>query len=180
MDSAFSQETRLVHLEERGATRPEHAAALLHERAIVGGVLHHAVREYVVERVVRKRQVLAVRDSQAHRQVLLHRVARREADGGLRDIHAHGLGPGSREAYEVDARAAAHIEHTAAPLPVEVHEPEQVMELLEVILIEIRVEARGTRGMGRDGEVVDVGVPVRADSARVSAFGGNRGHGPLL
>ena len=73
-----------------------------------------------------------------------------------------------RKANEVHAGAASDVEHTPAALPVEVHEPQQVVQLFEVILVEIGEESRGSDRVRRDGEIVDVRVPVPAYRARAS------------
>ena len=52
-------------------------------------------------------------------------------------------GAALREADEIGPGAAADVEHTLAAIAVEVHEPQQVVQLLEVILVEIGEEARG-------------------------------------
>ena len=48
----------------------------------------------------------------------------------------------------------------------EVDVPEQVMELLEMIVFEVLEESPGTNGMPRNGQVVNVMVPVLADFRR--------------
>jgi hypothetical protein len=48
--------------------------------------------------------------------------------------------PGSKE--QIRARAASHLEDTLPAIPIELDEAEQVMQLFEVIVIEIRKEAR--------------------------------------
>ena len=64
------------------------------------------------------------------------------------------------EPREIDAGAAAHFEHRAAAPAVEVDEPQQVVKLFEMILIEIVEEAARSDRMLRDLEIVDVPFPV--------------------
>ncbi len=66
------------------------------------------------------------------------------------------------EPREVDAGAAADFENRSAAVAVKVDEPQQVMELFEMILVEIVEEAARSDRMLRDLEVVNVLVPVRA------------------
>ena len=49
--------------------------------------------------------------------------------------------PPLREPGEIDAGAAADFENRSAAVAVKVHEPQQMMELLEMILVEIVEEA---------------------------------------
>ena len=88
------------------------------------------------------------------------------------------MAPPLREAHEIGAGAAADLEHALARVAVEVDEPQQMVELLEMILIEVGEESRRPDRVRRDLEVVDVLVPVVADVSRC----GTRGlrHGPLL
>ena len=50
-----------------------------------------------------------------------------------------------------------------AAIPVEVDEPQQVVQLLEVVLVEVGEEPRRPDRVSRDLEIVDVPVPVVAD-----------------
>ncbi len=86
------------------------------------------------------------------------------------------MAPPLREAHEIGAGAAADVEHPLSAIAVEIDEPQQVVQLLEVILIEVGKEARRADGMGGDVEVVDVLVPVRADVSN----GGTAGRGHAL
>ncbi len=96
------------------------------------------------------------------------------------DIHTNRDRPRSRESNEVHTRAASHIEHTAAALSVEIDEAQQVVKLLEVVRVEVLKEARRSRRVGRDGEVVDVIVPIRADPAAQRAGVRRSSHGQEL
>ena len=71
-------------------------------------------------------------------------------------------GAALREPGQIDAGAAADFEHRLAAVAVEVHEPQQMMQLLEMILIEIVEEAARADRMPGDLEIVDVPFPVRA------------------
>ena len=67
------------------------------------------------------------------------------------------------EPREVHAGAAADLEHRAAAIAVEVDEPQQMVQLFEVVLIEIVEEPARADRMLRDLEIVDVPLPVLAD-----------------
>ena len=73
------------------------------------------------------------------------------------------LGAAAGEAGQIDRRAAADFEHRSAAVAVEIHEPEQMVELLEMILIEIVEKPARADRMPRDLEIVNVLIPVRAD-----------------
>ena len=93
-------------------------------------------------------------------QPLLVEVGTRQLDGGRREVDAGHVGAALGEAGEIDAGAAADLENRPAAVAVKVHEPEQMVELLEMILIEVVEKAARADGMSRDFEVVDVPVPV--------------------
>ena len=67
------------------------------------------------------------------------------ADGG--EVDAGDARAAFREPREVDAGAAADFENRSAAVAVKVDEPQQVMELFEVILVEIVEEAARTDRM---------------------------------
>ena len=73
------------------------------------------------------------------------------------------VGAALGEPREIDAGAAADFENRSAAVAVKVHEPQQVMELFEMILIEIVEKPARADRMPRDLEIVNVPVPVRAD-----------------
>src|SRR5215213_2145468 len=104
--------------------------------------------------------MLAVRLAQVGGQSLLLEVLSRERDRGARKVHTGHDRTATRKAHEVGAGAAANFEDAFAVVAVEIHQPKQVVQLLEVILIEILEKARGADGMCRDLEVVYVLVPV--------------------
>ena len=156
----------------------EHAPAFLDERPAVGCVLHDAVCENEIERAVGVRQMLAVGFAKVRFEALLREVLSGERDRRRRDIDATDEGAAFREANEIGTGAAADVEHTFAAIAVEVHETQEVVQLLEVILVEIGEEGAGPWRLSADLEIVDVLVPVVAD---VGGGGGTRGrHRPLL
>ena len=79
------------------------------------------------------------------------------------------LGAAFGEPREIDAGAAADFEHRSAAIAVEVDEPQQVMELFEVILIEIVEEPARADRMPRDLEIVDVPVPSTSRTSSIVA-----------
>ena len=162
-DSAFSHEIAVVDLKDGLAARLQHAAALVDQPLRVGGVLHDAVRVHQIEGVVGKRQLLAVGDLERAAQPLLREVGARQLDRRRREIDAGDVGAAFGEPREIDAGAAADFEDRRPAVAVEVDEPQQVVQLLEVILVEIVEEPARSDRMPRDLEVVDVPVPVGAD-----------------
>ncbi len=94
------------------------------------------------------------------------------ADG--RQIHARDHRAAAREPDEVGAGATSHFQHRPAAIPVEADQPRQVVELLEVILVEIGEEPRRSDRVLRDLQIMNVLVPVVADS-RVR-WGRMKGH----
>ena len=127
-------------------------------------VLHDAVRVDEVERVVGKRQTLAVGDAQDRPSGPAARSS--PSPDAIADCVRSTpvtIGAALRESREIHARAAADFEHRSAAIAVEVHEPQQVMQLFEVILIEIVEEAARADRMPRDLEIVNVLFPVRAN-----------------
>ena len=77
-------------------------------------------------------------------------------------IDAGDDGATSGESGQVHGRPAAHFQHGLATVPVEVHESEQMMQFLEMILIEVLKEAARTHRMPGDLEIVDVPFPISA------------------
>src|SRR5712672_3372408 len=96
-----------------------------------------------VKRVVGKRQALAIRDVEPALKPLLLEIRAGQVDGGGRQIDAGDLGAAFREPGQVDSGPAADFENRSATIAVKSHEPEQVMELLEMVLIEIVEKAAG-------------------------------------
>ena len=94
--------------------------------------------------------------------MLLLEIGPRQGDGRRRQIDAGDVGAAPGEARQVDAGPAADFEHLAPAPAVEVHEPQQMVQLFEVILVEIVEEAARANGMLRDLEIVDVLFPVVA------------------
>ena len=71
----------------------------------------------------------------------------------------------TRESNQIGAGAASDLQDAAPAKLVERHEPRQMMQLLEMILLEVGEEAGRARRVRRDVEVVNVRVPVRAHGA---------------
>src|SRR4029077_10283462 len=76
--------------------------------------------------------------------------------------------PAPGETSQVDGRPAADFKNHSAAIAVKVHEPEQVMQLFEVVLVEVVEETARTDRMPRDLEVGNVLIPVRANVRRGS------------
>jgi hypothetical protein len=107
--------------------------------------------------------VFGVGDLESAAEALLAKVGARELDGGGGEIDAGDLGAAFSETGEVGSRAATDFENRSTRKAVKPHEPEQVMQLLEMILVEIVEKPTGTDWMPRDVEIVDVPGPVCAD-----------------
>ena len=89
------------------------------------------------------------------------------ADGARSTPVTVGAAPG--EPREIDAGAAADFENRSAAVAVEVDEPQQVMQLLEMVLIEIVEEPARADRMPRDLEIVNVLVPVASRTSSIVA-----------
>jgi hypothetical protein len=97
-----------------------------------------------IERVIGEGQLLAVGHVELSTEALLLKIGARQIDGGRSDVDAGDLGTAFREPREIDAGAAAHFDHPAAPPAVEIDEAEQMVQLLEMVLIEIVEEPEPT------------------------------------
>ena len=73
------------------------------------------------------------------------------------------MAPPLTKRAEIGPGAAPDVEHCLAAIAVEVDQPRQVMELLEVVLIQIRKELTRAWLVRADVQIMDVGVPVVAD-----------------
>ena len=83
-------------------------------------------------------------------------MARASVDGRRGEVDAGDVGAAFREPRQIDAGAAADFENRSAAIAVKVHEPEQVMELLEMVLVEIVEEPARADRMPGDLEIVNV------------------------
>jgi len=119
------------------------------------------------------RQALAIGDLKGAGQALLFEVGPGQVDGGGRQVHTGDLGAAPGKPREVHAGAAADFENRSAPIAVKRHEPQQMVELLEMILVEIVEEAAGSDRMRRDLQIVNMPVPVQA-------HGVGRSHGQTI
>ena len=99
-------------------------------------------------------------DLEAPREPSLGEVGPGEGDSRFREIDAAHLGAASRKPHEVHAGAAADFEHRTAGPAVEVHEPQQMVKLLEMVLIEVVEKATRADRMLRDLEIVNMPFPV--------------------
>ena len=71
-----------------------------------------------------------------------------------------GAAPG--ESGQIHGRPAANLQHRLAMVSVEVHEPEQMMQFLEMILIKVLKEAARPHRMLCDLQIVDMPFPISA------------------
>ena len=155
------QDHGLKHGETTGTQHPPN---LLHHLAVVAGVLHDPMRKDEIKRLVWKRECFPVGNLKACGEPLLLEILPRQVDGTLGDIDpgCSGTGPGKPD--NLHARPAAHIEHVLSFPLVEVNQIEQVVEFFEVVLVEIGKKPGRSRGVLRDLEIVDVGIPIGADA----------------
>ena len=107
-------------------------------------------------------RLLAVGDLEGAGQALLLEVGAGEVDGRRGEIDAGDRGAALRETGQVDAGAAADFENRSPAVAVKGHEPQQMVELFEMVLVEVVEKAPGTDRMARDLEIVDMVVPVGA------------------
>ena len=93
---------------------------------------------------------------------LLLEVAARELDRRFGEVDAGNCRAAPGEPCEIDTGAAADFENHSASVAVKVDEPQQMMELFEMILVEVVEEAARADGMSCDFQIVYVPAPVRA------------------
>ncbi len=153
----------VVHLKDRVAAGFQHPTALTNQLCGIRGVLNDPMRVDQVEGAVRKWQMLAVGDEELALKRLLLEIRLREADRGRGQVDARHACASPGKPGQVHARAAPDLEDPAAAVAFEVHEPEQVVELLEMVLIEVVEESARADRMPRDLEIVYVPFPVLAD-----------------
>ena len=134
-----------------------------------------------VECPIFERQHLSVRHAQRRWQLLEPEVLAGQNDRRIRDVDAGGTGAAADEPHQIDTRATTHFEHAPAAVPVEVDEPQQVMELVEMVVIEIGKEPRRSDRMRRNLEIVDMLIPVTTDVGTGGGWGCRTvWHGRLL
>src|SRR4029079_8194600 len=101
--------------------------------------------------------------SEVPSEPLLREIAPRQCDRRRGKVDAGDAGAASGEPRQVDPGAAADFQNRSSAVAVKSDEPQQVMQLFEVVLVEVVEEAAGADWMRRDLEVVNVAVPVRTD-----------------
>lgn len=87
------------------------------------------------------------------------------------EIDAYALRAASREARQVDSRAAPDVENPPPAPAVEVDESREMMQLLEMVFVEVGKESRRAGGMLRNLQIVNVLVPIRADACQEARLG---------
>ena len=133
-----------------------------------------------IERSIAERKRFAIGDEQLGGQLLDGEILDGERDRRRCEVDACRPRAVPREANQIGSRPASDFEHAAASILLERHEAWQMMQLLEVILLEIGKEAGRARRVRGDLEIVNVSVPVRADSALGRRPIRTCGHGGLL
>ena len=151
----------VVDLKDGFSARLQDTPALVDQRRGARRVLHHAVGEHEIECAVCIRQVLAVGFAQIGLEPLLGEFWRASAIADAERSTPLTMAPALGEAHQVGAGAAADVEHALAAVAVEAYQPQQVVELLEMILIEVARRSPASRARLRaDLEIVDVMIPV--------------------
>jgi hypothetical protein len=145
------------------ATRFQYTPALVDQPFGVRSVLNDSMRVHEVEPIVGKRQVLAIGDFEMASKCLLCEVGARELDGGRCDVDAGDIGSAFRKTGKVDGGPATDVENRTPAVAVKVDEPEQVVQLLEMIPVEIVEELARTGRMPGNLQIMDMRVPVRTD-----------------
>jgi len=153
----------IVDLKHCLATGLEDTTALADQLPRIGGVLYDAVRIDEIERRVGTRKLFSVGDAELCVQTLLFEVRSSQIDRRRSDIDAGDDCAAPCKPRQVHSGSASHFEHAAAGISLEVDQPQQMMELLEVILIEVFEETARSDRMPRDFEIVNVPVPVISD-----------------
>jgi hypothetical protein len=127
------------------------------------GVLHNSVRENEIEAIIGKRQVLAVGHLEMAVKPLLGEVGASQIDCRRGDVGAGHVGSAPRKPRKVHARSTADVQNRTATVAVKVHEPEQMVQLLEMVLVEIVEEFARPRRVPGNLEIMDMRVPVGPD-----------------
>ena len=113
-----------------------------------------------IECVVRKWQALPIRHVETAGEPLLSKIGPRQRDRRFREIDAGDVRAALREPREIHTSAATDFEHRPTAPATEVHQPQQVVKLFEMIVIEVVKKCAGAGRMGRDLEVVDMLFPI--------------------
>jgi hypothetical protein len=153
----------VVHLKDRVAAGFQDPTTLTNQPCGIRSVLNDPVRVDQIEGAVREWQVLAVGDEELAAKRLLLEIRLRETDRGRGQIDACDACASPGKPGQIYASAASDLEDPQPAVAFEVHEPEQVVELLEMVLIEIVEESARPDRVPRDLEIVYVLFPVLAD-----------------
>ena len=92
-----------------------------------------------------------------------------------RTAHAGDVRASFGEPDQIRAGAAPDVEHALSAVAIEVDEPREVVQLLEVVLIEFGEELFRAWNAGTDIKIVDMTVPVVSDGGVIGHWmGGSR------
>src|SRR6476620_6825994 len=92
----------------------------------------------------------------------MREVGFRQFNRRVRDVYPRHGRAALREPGEIYCGPATDLEYRFAAISVEIDEPQQMVQLFEVILIEICKELARSNRMAGDREIVDVPLPVGA------------------
>src|SRR5262245_25282305 len=138
-------------------------------------VLDDAVSVKQIERVVRKWQPLSVGLPKVAAKPLLLEVRSRQRDRRRREVHAGNDRATLGESRKIGSRTTSDFQDLPAGIAVEIDEPEQMVELFKMVLIEIGEEPWRPDRMRRDLEIVYVLIPILPNI--VCGCGRRRRHG---
>ena len=116
-----------------------------------------------VEAVVGVCQGLAVGHPEITLEATEFEVLLGQVDGRPAQVHAGDNGATGREPRQVDARAAADLQHLHPLEGGKVNQFWQVVQLVESVLVQVVEEAQGADLVFHDLQVVDAFVPVVGD-----------------
>src|SRR4029453_8511121 len=153
----------VIDLKDCQPVQREHATAFVDQPLWVGRVLNDAVCVDEIERLIRKRKPFAGGDSKLTRYPLLREVGPGKVDRRRGDVDPGNHRSPFGKSCQIDGSAAADLENAAAGVSVKRDEPQEMMELFEMILIEIVEEAPSADRLPADFEIVNMTVPVLTD-----------------
>ena len=153
----------VVGLKNGLPARSQHATALLHQASAVCCVLDDSVSVDQVERPFRKRQSLPVSDQKVGVQRPLSKVRLGEPDGRIGNVDTRDPSIVLRKPNQVGSCPAPDFQDPPTRVLGKRNQAQEMMQLVEMVLVEIRKKGRRTDRMFRDFQVVNSNVPVCAN-----------------
>ena len=137
----------------------QHTLDLCQHPLGVRGEVQHGVAIDEIEVIVGKVELLAIHDMEIPSEPALLEVAFGELDRARSEVYTEGARTATREASSVIAHAAPYVEHGLPRVGVVVHEPRQIVQLLEAVVLDLAKECCASGLAARDLPIVDVLVP---------------------